>query len=265
MVFNFLNYKTYLKKILGTKGAARGMRSKLANFLNCQTGFISQVLNGNTHFSLEHCIKIGDFLNHDSEEKHFFMLLVQKQKAGSHELEKYYQHQIDSILKKRNEIKNRIKINSELKEQDYIQYYGQWYYAAIHVLVSIPEYQTKKAISNRLNLSIETTSNTLKFLEDKGLVKENSGKYSIGQARIHLDRKSPMIFKHHTNWRIEAIKSLENFNTKDLHYSSIITISIKDAEKIRNIILEAIENIEPVILPSPEEEIYSICMDFFKQ
>jgi len=263
-LYEFISYKDFLKKALETKGTKRGIRTKLASFLKCQTGFISQVLNGNTHFSLEHCMRIGDFLNLDSEEKHFFMLLVQKEKAGTSELKNYYAMQLKDIIKRKNEIKNRIKVLSNLNEKDYVQYYSNWYYAAIHVLVSIPDYKTKEAISKKLNLSLKTTSEILKFLVEKGLIFENLGKYSIGKARIHLYRESPMIFKHHTNWRIEAIKSLENLNAQDLHYSSVITISKSDAVKIKNILLKSLEIIEPILLPSKEEEIFSICMDFFK-
>ena len=263
IVFDFKNYKNYLKKILDTKGDARGSRSKLAKVLGCQTGFISQVLNGETHFSLEHCAGISKYLGHDEEEKHFFMLLCQLDKAGSVDLKEYYLTQIRKIQNERKEIKNRIKVTDQLAEVDYITYYGQWYYAAIHVLVSISSFQTKESISKRLNLNIDTTAQALKFLLEKGLIIENSGKYSIGQSRIHLDRKSPLISKHHTNWKIEAIKSLDKHNLSDMHYSSVVALSRKDAEKIKEVMLKSLEDIEVILRPSPEEEIYSVSMDFF--
>ncbi|OFZ23352.1 MAG: hypothetical protein A2202_02540 [Bdellovibrionales bacterium RIFOXYA1_FULL_36_14] len=263
IVFDFKNYKNYLKKVLDTKGDARGSRSKLAKVLGCQTGFISQVLNGNTHFSLEHCAGISKYIGHDEEEKHFFMLLCQLDKAGSVELREYYLAQIHKILNERKEIKNRIKVINDLNEVDFITYYSQWYFAAIHVLVSIHAFQTKESISKRLNLNIETTNLVLKFLVEKGLIIEDSGKFSVGQSRIHLDRKSPLISKHHTNWKIEAIKSLEKNNHSDLHYSSVVALSKKDAEKIKEVMLKSLVDIEDILRPSPEEEIYSISMDYF--
>jgi len=262
-VFDFKNYKNYLKKILDTKGTLRGSRSKLAKTLGCQTGFISQVLNGNTHFSLEHCAGISKYLGHDEEEKHFFMLLCQLEKAGSTDLKEYYQSQIQKIQNERKEIKNRIKVTQELCEVDYITYYSQWYYAAIHVLVSITKFQTKESISKRLNINLETTSQALKFLTEKGIIIDNFGKYNISQLRIHLDRKSPLINKHHTNWKIEALKSLEKSNPQDMHYSSVIALSKKDAEKIKEVMLKSLEDIEIILRPSPEEEIYGVSMDFF--
>lgn len=263
LVFSHKNYKNYLKKILGTKGDTRGSRSKLAKTLGCQTGFISQVLNGYTHFSLEHSSQISDFLGHDKEEKHFFMLLVQLAKAGSLDLEKYYNEQIENILNERKEIKKRIKVTSELTEKDYVIYYSQWYYAAIHVLVSITSYQTKETIAKKLNLTSEVTSKALKFLTDKSLINETSGKYEIGEVRIHLDSKSPMITKHHTNWKLEAIKSLENIKPSDMHYSSVVTLSKSDADKVKEVMLKSLEDIEMILRPSKEEEIYSLSMDFF--
>ena len=81
---------------------------------------------------------------------------------------------------------------------------------------------------------------------------------------IHLDKNSPMIYKHHTNWRLEGIKALESQNNDNLHYSSILAIAREDAQKIKQMLLKALEDIEPVVAPSPEEELYSLCMDLFK-
>lgn len=252
-----------MKKILDTTGVTRGMRSKLAKYLNCQTGYISQVLTGNTNFSLEHAIQVNRFLSHSEEEADFFMLLVEYERAGSDELRDFYQLKIKKILKSRNEIKNRIKVNSNITVSDFVEYYSHWYYSAVHVLVSIPEFQTKTAISSKLNLNSYQLNKALEFLCAKELINQDGDQFTIGKARIHLDNKSPMIFKHHTNWRMEAIKTLESNDPTDLHYSSVITLSVKDVQKIKKTLLKMLEDIEPILLPSPEEEIYSLCLDFF--
>lgn len=264
MLYDFKNYKDYLKSVFTTKGQGRGIRSKVAECLRCQTGFISQVLNGKSHFSFEHCIKISSFLNHNKDEKHFFMLLVQKDRAGTDDLKDYFLCQINDILKKREEIKSRIKVDGKLNEHDYFQYYRFWYYAAIHVLISIPQYQSKEAICKKLNLSTETVTTALEFLVDRGLAIEKVGKYSIGKSRVHLPRESPIIFNHHTNWRLEAIKSFDDNRIDNLHYSAVISISKADAKKIKKLLIDAIEKVEPILIPSPEEEIHSICVDFFE-
>ena len=263
-VYEYISYKTYMKKLLSTSGKDRGARSKLAKFLNCQTGYISQVLRGNTDFSLEHAVKINEFLEHDEEEKHFFMLLVHYERAGSADLKKYYKKQIDLILRERSEIKSRINEDSALSKEDHAEYYSQWYYAAVHVIVSINKYQTKAKIKERLKLDQSSLNKVLSFLQKKQLIFEEKGVYKIGARRIHLSKDSPMIPKHHTNWRIESLKALERGEVNNLHYSSVITLSKSDAEKIKEVLLSSIERIEPILTLSPEEDIYSMNLDFFK-
>lgn len=264
MVFEYDDYKNYLKDCLGTTGQQRGIRSRLAKHLNCQTSFVTQALRERGDFSIEHAIQISEFLNHTEDEKHYFMLLHQRDRAGSIQLKEYYSRQIEEIKEKRSEVKERIKVNGGLNEKDHQVYYSQWYYSAVHIAVAIQEYQSFESLLKRLSLDKRILTETLTFLSSKGLVEEKGGHYKIGKARIHLDKNSPMIFKHHTNWRLEGIKALESQNNDNLHYSSILAIAREDAQKIKQMLLKALEDIEPVVAPSPEEELYSLCMDLFK-
>ncbi len=253
-----------MKNVLTTSGESRGSRSKLAKFLNCQTGYIYQVLRGNTHFSLEHAVKINTFFEHDEEEKHFFMLLVQFERSGNQELSSYYLNQINEIHKKRSEITSRIAKSSELTLEDQMEYYSHWYYSAIHVIVSIADFQSVSQISERLNLDILTVKKSINFLVQKKLIIEKDGNYIIGPARIHLSSDSPMISKHHTNWKINALKSLDKINNENMHYSSVVTLSNEDFLKIKEILLKSIENIEPILRESKEEDIFSMSLDFYR-
>ena len=263
-IYNYKNYKNYLKKILSTTGKSRGRRLQLAKFLNCQSGFISQVLNGSTHFSLEHSIKISDYLAHTKDEKHFFMLLIQKEKSGTVNLKNYYKHQLDEISRSRKVIKNRIEVQTTLSKEHHNEYYSHWYYAAIHVLVSIPQFQTVDSICERLSINRALALKCLSFLERTQLIKKEGEKFKIGSQRIHLNNDSNLVSQHHTNWRLEAIKSLELNDPKKLHYSSILTMSRKDAIVIQEELLKSLAKIETIFAPSKEEDIFSLNIDFYK-
>jgi uncharacterized protein (TIGR02147 family) len=167
------------------------------------------------------------------------------------------------IKEKRNQIKERIKAKGVLTGEDRATYYSHWYFAAIHVAIMIKELTNKDALSAKLNLAPQLVQEVLNFLERNKLIEYQNGSYKIGETRIHLEKKSPLISKHHTNWRIEAIKSLERKNDNDLHYSSVITLSKSDAEKIKETLLKSLENIEQILKPSPEEELYSLNIDLF--
>ena len=69
--------------------------------------------------------------------------------------------------------------------------------------------------------------------------------------------------KHHTNWRIKAIQSLDNKNDTDMHYSGVITCSHQDIEKIREVMLSAIQEIKALIRESQDETLFVYSLDLF--
>jgi uncharacterized protein (TIGR02147 family) len=263
-IYNHKNYKTYLNVALTNMGEERGLRKKMAIEIGCQSSFLSQVLNGDVNFSLEHSAKINKFFGHDEKESEYFILLVLMERAGSIDLKDHFEKQIEKILKERLEIKERIKSSNDLSSIDYVLYYSQWYYAAIHILCAIPEFENERQIADKLNLPIEIVKKALNFLIEKNLVSLKKGKLSIGKARIHIDRKSPLFIQHNTNWKIEAIKALEQIKHDSLHYSGVLALSKVDYKAIKEIYLRAIEQSEAILKDSPEEVLISVSMDLFE-
>ncbi len=253
MIFDYTNYRKYLDAQLSPPIGVRGAKSGLCKHLNCQTGFLSQVLGGQSNFSLEHAILTSEYLKHSSEEEKYFLLLVEYEKAGSARLKKYFQKEIDSILKSRNEIGNRITINNELTKEMQDVYYSHWLYSAIHVLCSIPMYQTLDQICDKLRIERQRALKILDFLTQQKLVVTSRGYYRMGPARIHLRNDSPFILRHHVNWRLKVIEELGRGIEDNLHYSSVMTLSKDDFKKIKNILLDAIERTEKIMAPSKEE------------
>jgi uncharacterized protein (TIGR02147 family) len=264
MIFEYRDYKKYLNAVLSTEGATRGSRSRLAEALRCQTAFISHVLNGNSHFSLEHAVVISRFLDHTPEESRYFILLVSLGRAGSKELEEHFKAQIEEIQRKRTQIKERITTDRTLSAEAQMRYYSAWYYAAIHIATSIPALQTRDRIAAALSLAPGLVSECLEFLVEHGLVAPKKDRFVIGPVRMHLGGDSPMISKLHSNWRLQAMQSLERPTTTDLHYSTVLTLSHDDAKKVRETLLHAIDQTERIFRPSPEEVVYCVGMDWFR-
>lgn len=263
-LYDFTDYKKYLKSVFSTLSPQRGAKAKLARHLQCQTGFISQVLGGHAHFSLEHAMKINEFLDHDQNQSHFFMLLVQHAKAGNIELKSYFKNQVDKILKERKSIESRIDSKKYLPEKAHEIYYSEWYYSAIHILLSIPEYDNVVNISKRLQLCETVVTKTIHFLLQNQLAVEEKGKFKIGKSRIHIPENSTHITRHHTNWRIQTLKNLDKKSERSLHYSLVMSLAEKDREKIKEILIESIEKTDKVMLPSTEEKIFHLGIDFFE-
>jgi len=263
-VFEFQDYKRYLTLRLPTTGEGRGLRAKLASTLSCQAAYISQVINGHTQFSLEHAVSIDRFLGHSAEEGEYFMLLVHFARAGTKSLREYYGALMERMLKRRQVVTERIGVAQPLSSELANRYYSAWYYSAIHVLLLVPRFRTKAAIVECLHLPLPLVSEVIEFLVGAGLAKEEKGRYVTGTQRIHLGSDSPLLSRHHTNWHLRAFPSLDRPLPHDLHYSGAIALSEKNALRVRSLLLNQIEAIEPILAEAHEEAGFCLMMDFFR-
>lgn len=262
-VFDFKDYREFLKERLPVGGPHRGARNRLAEALNCQKGFVSQVLSGRSHFSLEHGMQISRFLELDAGEEEYFLLLLHYARAGSKDLEKFYDRKLNEIHERRKEIKARIRARSDLSEAEQMTYYSSWHYVAVHMCLFLPETTNRNSIAEYLGLPAKTITQVLDFLINVGLAKEEQGEVTAGPARIHLEKGSPFISKHHTNWRMRAIESLDSPREEDLHYSLVMSVDSKAIEKIREILLKTIQDIEPTLKAAADEKIATLNIDLF--
>jgi uncharacterized protein (TIGR02147 family) len=265
-LYDYKDYKKYLNDFIRSQNSGgHGFRTRLASALGCHITYVSQVLNKDAHFSLEQSDQLNSFLGHTKDEAHYFLLLVQLERAGTVSLKSKFQDQINMVLEKRLILKDRVDIKKALSPIDQTQYYSAWHYAAVHILVTIPEFQTKDAIGERLGISIEKVSAILEFLTSIGLVMLQYGRYKNGVNRIFLGNDSLMISKHHTNWRMKAIESLDRESAEDVHFSTVVSFAHEDTHRIKEYLIKSIEGAREIVRNSKkEEEMHCFSLDFFK-
>jgi uncharacterized protein (TIGR02147 family) len=261
-IFEYKGYKSYLNEVLDRR--SRGERSRLAEAIRCHSGYVTQVLNGTAHFSLEQAELVNQFLGHSKDQSHFFLLLVQFDRAGTATLREHFEEQMKELVEKQFVLKTRLRYKRSLSREDQAIFYSSWHYGAVHVLVSVPGCSTVKGMSDYLGIPLEKTAEVVAFLSSVGLITQEGDHYKIGTTHIHLEHDSPMISKFHTNWRLQAIQSLDHQRAEDLHYSSVITASYEDSPKIREILVKAIEEVRAVVRPSKNEAAFSYAIDFFE-
>lgn len=264
-LFEFEDYKDFLNgKLDELDQGGRGSRARMSRFIGCQTAYTAQVLRGSAQLSLEQAEGINDFLGHTEEQGQYFLLLVQVAKAGTPKLKSRFRKQLEQMQQSRKLLKNRLNVKENLREHEQLVYYSSWVFGAVHALVSIPDFQNPEQISKRLDISMKQSGEVLQFLIDTGLVeKKASGNLEIGKGQIHLGADSPLISRHHLNWRLQAMRQIERDPQFGLHYSSVISISRDDHRIIRERIVALLKEVKPIIRDSREEELYSLSMDFF--
>jgi uncharacterized protein (TIGR02147 family) len=262
-VYSFRNYLTYLRAALPTRGEGRGQRAKLAEALGCGSGFVSLVLGGRAHFSPEHAMRVSDFLEHDPGERDFFLSLVLHARAGSKNLEDYYSARIDEVLARRREIREHIQVRQTLSEADRVTYYSSWHVTAVHMCLFVPELRSTAAISKYLALAPKRVSEIIEFLVKAGFAERENETLRAKPSRTHLPADSPLIAKHHTNWRMKAIQALDQPTATDLHYSAVMCMSEESAEKMRSVFLQALKSNEAILKATEDRAVYAVTLDLF--
>jgi uncharacterized protein (TIGR02147 family) len=261
-IFAYAHYRPYLKARLEVTGA-RGHKTQIAATMSVQPTYISQVLQENAHLSLEQAEAANLFFKHTAQESHFFMLLLQKDRAGTKTLREYFRKQLDEVLKSRMILTERLGNSQQLQEKDRSWYYSSWIPSTVHIATTLPTLRDVDAIAEALQLSSEKTLETLDRLESLGLVRKEGFKFLPGLQEIRLGNDSHHILKHHTNWRLKAMQSLELERIQELHYSGVVSLSKSDVNRIKDRLLEVIKDSIEIVRESKEEELFCLSLDFF--
>ncbi len=264
-LFNYDDYKKYLNDYFDSKQTSRGNRSAMARAIDCQTAYVSSVLRGVNHFTPEQAEAINIHIGHSEAESDYFFLLLQFQRAGTEALKRRIKKQIEKIRQERFNLKKRLQVSQSLSFSDQAKYYSEWYFSAVHTLSSIPGFQNITSIATYLNLDTSLVAEIIDFLLSSGLLESVKHEFRIGKTHIHLGSDSPLISKHHINWRLQAMQKLSLRTAADnLHYSSTVTLSQADVVRIKEMIIQLIKNSKEIIRKSPEETLQCFAIDFFK-
>ncbi len=101
------------------------------------------------------------------------------------------------------------------------------------------------------------------FLLGAGLLREDNGKLRVGPRTTHLESDSPWVRVHHLNWRARAAEHFQDDHESQLHYTCPMTISTDDGRKIREMIVQFLQGLDPLIEASPSEGLYCLNIDWF--
>ena len=134
----------------------------------------------------------------------------------------------------------------------------------MHFLTSIPKYQHLEALSDRTGLKKEILLNYLQQLETQGYIENKNNKWVYKSGEFHAAKDSPLVMIHHQNWRARALLDAQSTQNESVHYTAVQTMSIEDAEKIKDLLLTFISESSQIAGPSNPEEGVVITCDFFK-
>ena len=264
-VFDHDDYKVLLRALVRSlPNRGYGFKSRMAEATECKTSYVAQVLQGHAHFSLEQADRLCSLLQFREDESDFFLLLVQLARAGTPSLRKRIQLQIESLRTKQLNLKQRLAAQTELSDKDATEFFSRWYIPAVHLGATIPRLKNRDRLAQALSLHPDLLREALDFLVAHGLLEERKGMLEPGPTKIFISRDSPIMKMHHANWRTRAIESLDRSNATDLHFTSVYSLSAKDAKAIRDRLVNEIEAVRGIVRPSTEEQLSVFALDFFR-
>ncbi len=261
-VFSFSNYKKFLQMLLKDSW---GLITKVAEGAGCQRAYLSRVLseNENIHLTPDHAHGIAKHFEMSPSEAEYFMALVEFASASSESYRDFVERKLVYLSREHENLK-RQKGRERLEASEVqAQYYSSWHWSAIHVLVSIPQYQYAETIAVKLNLPLSTVHNCLQDLAKNGFVRFDSGRWVHASGNLNLTKSSPFITYHHNNWRARAVQDAQVRHTENIHLTIVQAMSRNAISEIKQLIFDFIRESSHVSSPSQSEEIMCTNLDFF--
>lgn len=264
-LFNFIDYRAYLKAWLEhARAEGTSNLSRVSEAIGVHTSFLGHVLSGVKSLSFEQAAELSDVLNHTVLEREYFFTLLQIDRAGTQKLKKYWAEKKQLILNERDKVKSRVGKHLELSAEDRAVFYSSWIYVAIFVATAINDGQTLDQISEIFNLTRTKAEEILTFLTQTGICERDGAIYKMGKSVVYISNDSPLVVKHHTNWRMRAIQKMDTREPFELFYTSPMSMSLTDFKKIRELLAKTIESSLEICRASPAEEVVCLNIDFFK-
>jgi uncharacterized protein (TIGR02147 family) len=263
VIFDYHDYKKYVNDWIGIQQhGGHGQLRQIALFLEINSVVMSQVFRGDRDLTLEQALGVSKYIGLSELERDFFLTLVQKEKAGTFELKKVFDDQLNNLRTTAQTLKNRIK-HQKFTDEDKATFYSQWYYSAIRLGVSIPEYSSAHSIANHLKLDRVLVTKVIEFLIRHKLVINEGRKLNIGPQVTHVGHDSPFVNRHHANWRLKGLQAMDNVKESDLFYTGPMAISKVVAKDIRKHLVELVENSTEKAAASNSESLHCLNIDWF--
>lgn len=264
-IFAYSDYKKYvLDVLLESRGQGRGQFTKIAEKLGVGKAFVTHVFRGERDLEPDQAIKLSSFLKLGKLESRFFIQLVNFARATDPDLKEMIQMELDELKKRALGDIDNAQDKLELSEAEKSLYYSDWRYSAVHVLSSIESLGDLDALAAHLDLSKERTKDIVDFLVSIGFCSRDGKKVRIETRRAKSNPGEPSAIRHAHNWRARALDQLGKQELGTIHYSFPQSISQADYERVRLILLKAIEEVRSICRQTTPETGACLNIDWFK-
>ena len=264
-IFNFSDSRLFLRHYINElPRGGRGEARKLAQYLSVSTTLISQILASQKSFTSEQAQHLTHYLGLSELEADYLMHLIQLERAGSVEVRKYWQSKLQEIKDRGLKLSNRVRPERVLNDQERSIFYSTPLYSAIRLYTSVGKRgKTVGEVAARFVIPLSRATEILRFLTETGLCVVKDERYQLGSQSTHLAQGSPHLLKHHSGWRVRAMRRAEDLAENELMYTAPVSLSEEDFAALRESMVQFIKTFLAKVHASPSEEVACFNLDFF--
>lgn len=261
-IFAFTDYKVWLAAIISHK-SERGFKARLATAAGCQRSFLSQVLNGSAHLTLDHAIGIAVGLKMLDAETDYLEAMVGLARSAANAAQVHFRRKMTRLAQARTNLATRFAQPALTDAHLAMGYYSSWHYAVLHMLITVPGLITVESLSQRLNLSAAETESALESLEKWGVIRRASKGWVALSKSVHIPREHPMTAVHHRNFRHLAANTEVQGRSDTLQYSAVYSLDARAFAEIREAMFRFIDETRGFVVKAIEEDVAVLNLDFF--
>lgn len=225
-IYDFENYKEIIKHSIDSlPGGGRGELSKLSKAIGVHTSSLSQVLHGDKDLTIDQSISLAEYLNLNTRESDYLLLLVQKSRSSTDRSKNYYQKKIDEFGKPDKELVDYIGNHLEIGEETNSTFYSSWLYSGVRILSSIERFQNIQSISEHLGIDPQKCREIVDLLIEANLCVADGKKISANHQHTHVPSNSVQVHHHRRNWRLKALERLDSISQGEYAVSMPMSVS----------------------------------------
>jgi uncharacterized protein (TIGR02147 family) len=267
-IYNELDYRQILKKLVENRKKIDSSVNfqNMASSCRIQKAYLSQVIKGVRDLNQDQLYMACQYLNLDSDEKKFLVMLLEYSRCGLEERKKEILKKIKLFQKDKRKTSSHIDVN-EMNERKVNRedYFLDPLNQIIHMCLSIPEFKVNpKLISKNLFLPREKVLSSLKKLESMGIIEFSENGILDKEVDLHLPQDSPIF----DAWRsqlntlsLNRIKKLKD--SKTYNFSAIFGSNEKIRKEIHTHFLEFLNKTKELVTDSEVEEVFQVNFDLF--
>lgn len=265
LVFEYEKFSEFLENtVVKNTKIKHGEKKEIAEFINIHPTTLSQVLNKTRALNDEQAFLLAKFFGLNEIECEYILLLHQIENSQNKIFKEALTKKKNKLKKRSNNLSERVEKDKEISDVDKAVFYSSWHYSCIWVFISLENGRTRDEIHQRTGIDKRQVSKVLDFLQQIGLCTEEEGKFVQQLGRMHLDKNSPHLKQHHINWRIKSIQKLDHPDDSDLNFTAPLSLAKKDFEKMREELVNFIQNLSSTVEKTNPEEVYLVNLDFIK-